>query len=126
MSEQNKTQICKFCKEKINKEATWCTECGKNLKTESIAQTNQLNTLQCDKCGGEMKIQEENERKTTASGCLLFLIAISLLFFFPTGTIIGVVLMIIGIVNGQKKRTFWICNKCGYKFECQNNKNMKI
>ena len=75
----------------------------------------QLETLKCEKCGGEMK--KSREATSTEAGCLLLLIGFALLFFFPIGTIFGVILLIGGIIYGSKSRFIWECKSCGYKFE---------
>jgi len=76
-----------------------------------IKHISQVETLQCEKCGGEMK----KSRKTTGeAGCLLILAGLLLLIiFFP----IGIVLLVIGVIYGSKQQGFWVCKNCGYQFE---------
>ena len=41
-------------------------------------------------------------------GCVLEAIGLLLLFLFPIGTVIGVVLL----VYGSQKASFWVCDNC--------------
>lgn len=77
---------------------------------------SKLKTLKCEKCDGEMR--KKAEAAHSQGLCLvLILLGIPLLFFFPIGTIFGVVLFLTGLVMGSARRYLWICSQCGYKFE---------
>lgn len=71
-------------------------------------------TLQCEKCGGEMKKSREAKM---GGGCLLCIIGLIALIFFPIGTIIGTILIIIGLFVGSQSRYIWVCKNCKYQFE---------
>lgn len=73
-------------------------------------------TLKCKQCGGPMKKTRETK---TGLGCLLFIIGLILLFFFPIGTIIGALIIVIGLVVGSQGKAYWVCRDCGYKIERQ-------
>ncbi len=75
----------------------------------------QIETLKCEKCGGEMK--KSREAASTGAGCLLLLLGLVLLFFFPIGTIFGVIFLICGVIYGSKSHFLWVCKNCDYKFE---------
>jgi hypothetical protein len=48
---------------------------------------------------------------------VVFLVGASLLILIPIGTIIGVLLMLMSLGMGGKRRKVWKCRKCGYIFE---------
>jgi len=73
----------------------------------------QLETIKCEKCGGEMKKRRET---STILALFLILIGFGLLFVIP---VIGIVFLIIGLILGSKVRYLWVCQGCGYKFERQ-------
>lgn len=50
-----------------------------------------------------------SKNETSCSGCLIALIGLCFLPAFPVGTIIGVLLIIVGNGMGQKL----LCSKCG-------------
>jgi len=50
-------------------------------------------------------------------GVLVFVFSIFLLFFFPFGTIVGIILMIVAARLGYSKKKVWKCTDCGYFFE---------
>ena len=71
--------------------------------------------LICEKCGGLMKKISE---ATLLLGCLIMVVGLILLFIFPPiGTVIGVVLILIGLITGSRAKYYWVCTECGYKFE---------
>ena len=71
--------------------------------------------IPCKHCGGEMLKTTRTERDYALQllGVALFLLAVLLLFFFPIGTIIGVILMIPAARIGHKTSKVWSCRKCG-------------
>lgn len=76
----------------------------------------QLKTLECEKCGGEMRKKHEAAHSQGAS-LLLIILGIILLFIFPIGTIFGVIILFVGLSRGSALRYVWVCRDCGYKFE---------
>jgi len=76
---------------------------------------SQLETLQCEKCGGEMK--KSRKATSTGAGCFCLLIGFLLLFLFPLGTILGIILLIVGVIYGSQQQGLWVCKNCGYQFE---------
>ncbi len=76
-------------------------------------------SLDCKQCGGQMKRSTKAEKNYAAQvfGVIVFIVGFVLLFMFPIGTIIGVLLMIAAARMGYKKRNIWECTSCGYFFE---------
>jgi len=76
---------------------------------------NKVHQLDCEKwpCDGTMKKQ----RKTTGPGCLLFLLIVFLFFFFPFGTILAVVMLVMSLVMSKRGDKNWVCRKCGTTVE---------
>lgn len=75
--------------------------------------------IECKQCGGAMKRtkQVDSDRGLQAVGCLLFVLGIVALFWFPIGTLLGIALMIGSVSMGYKRRKVWKCKDCGYFFE---------
>jgi len=67
------------------------------------------NELICDRCGGRMV----KGRRAKSGGCVLFVIGFLLLFLFPIGTIIGIILIIGSFAMGNEY--YWICKNCKIK-----------
>jgi len=72
-------------------------------------------TFKCEKCGGEFK--KKSKATGTGAGCLIVIIGVLLIGFFPVGTIIGIILILVGLGYGSKQQHFWVCKNCGFKFE---------
>lgn len=53
----------------------------------------------------------------TAFAVILAIIGIALLFVFPIGTLIGVILLIAAPKIANRAKDVWACNSCGYFFE---------
>ena len=53
----------------------------------------------------------------TAFALILAIVGIVLLFAFPIGTLIGVVLLIAAPKIANRARPVWACKSCGYFFE---------
>ncbi len=75
-----------------------------------------LKILECEKCGGEMRRKHESAHSQGAS-LILIIGGIVLLFFFPIGTIFGIIIIFMGLARGTSLRYIWVCGDCGYKFE---------
>lgn len=75
--------------------------------------------LECKQCGGTMRRGKKiyNNLSAQAGGCVIAIIGICLLFFFPLGTIIGILLIICGGGIGYRRIKGWKCQDCGYFFE---------
>lgn len=76
-------------------------------------------SIECKQCGGEMRKGKKYESSMALQlvGVLLFFIGVALCFFWPIGTVIGVIFMISSLGLGHKKRKGWVCKGCGYFFE---------
>jgi hypothetical protein len=68
--------------------------------------------IECKQCGGKMKINNSS----TYSGCLCALLFIGGLVFLPFFGI-GIILVLIAIWMNFSKKSYWICQKCGYNYE---------
>lgn len=84
-----------------------CAECGKEVSDSASS---------CPHCGislggglNPIKAKVKYKAKSGGGGCLLALIGLILLFVFPIGTIIGVILIIIG----NSWASYWACSNCG-------------
>ena len=55
----------------------------------------------------------ETKPHNTAGGCILLLIGFILLFFFPLGTLFGVLFIILAVVKSKKL----VCSNCGNRVE---------
>jgi Fe2+ transport system protein B len=75
--------------------------------------------VKCQQCGSQMKKTTKADKSLTLQllGVVLFLFGIWLLFYFPIGTIFGVILMLGSLRLGYSKKKVWKCPKCGYFFE---------
>jgi len=119
-----------------------CVECGNETDLNSGTQENPLcpscynkmsiqysnqnkivddnkDELKCQKCGGSM--HKTNKINSSISiqiaGLILFIVGIILLFVFPIGTLVGIVIMILSAKMGYKRIKVWKCKNCGYFFE---------
>jgi len=109
---------CQFCAEEINDDAIYCRHCKSDLIPNKAAELGSKNPV-CKVCGGGMK--KSSESKSTGMGCILIIISLFLLAFFPVGTIIGILLLIWGLHQGSKRRGLWVCKKCGSQIERKIN-----
>lgn len=66
----------------------------------------------------EKQIFANRKRKSEMAGicCLIQVLGLILLFFFPLGTILGISLLIYGSI----KSVYWICSNCGNKLTDKN------
>ena len=80
--------------------------------------SEEATVINCKQCDGEMfktKMVDKN-MGLQVLGVIVFLIGLVLLFFFPFGTIIGLILMIVAARLGYRKIKAWKCKTCGYFF----------
>ena len=87
---------------------------SENKKVESGKDKKPV-ILKCEKCKGEM--MRKRKATGTGPGCILIIIGAALLFLFPIGSIIGILLIFVGLYYGSKAKGLWVCKKCGYQFE---------
>ena len=80
---------------------------------------DKMKSLNCRHCGGEMyrTMKTNSDLGMQGLGCLVFLAGIVLLVFFPIGTIIGAVMMLISLRMGYSRSKVWKCRQCGYFFD---------
>jgi len=78
-----------------------------------------MNTIDCKQCGAPMTKTMHAERNMGVQffGCAIFIVGLVLLFAFPVGTIIGLLLMLGSARMGYKRKKVWKCRGCGYFFE---------
>ena len=75
--------------------------------------------VSCKQCGTQMKKTTKTESSCAVQlfALVLFIIGFCLLFIFPIGTIIGILVMLGSMGLGYKKYKIWKCPSCGYFFE---------
>lgn len=61
--------------------------------------------------------KSEHNYALQALGVIVFLVGLILLFLFPIGTLVGIVLMVAAGRMGFTRRKVWQCGSCGYFFE---------
>jgi hypothetical protein len=73
----------------------------------------------CQQCGYGMERAKRSEHNMPlqALGVAIFIVGICLLFVFPIGTVIGVILIIVATRLGYSEKKVWKCGNCGYFFE---------
>lgn len=78
-------------------------------------------TIDCEKCGGAMarhKFSEGNWKILV--GLVLLVGGIALAVAIPVvGWIVGLLMIIIGLAMGGKRRQGWRCQQCGYFFDAR-------
>lgn len=72
-----------------------------------------------DQQSNEIVAKRKRKSEMAGVGCLIQGIGLGLLFFFPYGTLIGVVLLI----YGSTKSIYLVCSNCGNRL---TDKNVKI
>jgi len=79
----------------------------------------EVSTILCRQCGSAMWKTKKDEKNIVMQllGVVVFLIGLCLLFAFPIGTVIGIVLMLVACQMGFKRKKVWKCDACGYYFE---------
>lgn len=83
---------CPECTKEVSDKAGSCPHCGVQLQAPQI-----------------IKAKLKRKSEFAGTGCVLQGLGLVLLFFFPIGTIIGVVLLLVG----SSKSVFWACSNCG-------------
>ena len=75
--------------------------------------------ITCQKCQGNMQktvIARENAG-IVALAVIVAIIGVILLFAFPIGTIIGLLLLVAAPKIADRSKRVWKCENCGYFFE---------
>lgn len=105
---------CPDCGKEISSLADKCPQCARPM-TPSNAEQNLIvaEVIQT--------LTAERVKKTEMAGigCVLQGIGFVLLFLFPIGTVIGIIL----VVYGSQKSKFWTCGSCRNRI---TDKNVKI
>ena len=75
--------------------------------------------IACKHCGGRMEktVLARENTGMVALALTLAIIGIGLLFVFPIGTIIGVIILIAAPKIADRSKKVWKCESCGYFFE---------
>jgi predicted membrane protein len=73
----------------------------------------------CRQCDTEMEKSTEAERNMALRvlSVLLFLGSVLLIYVVPIGIVVGILLMLISLFFGFRKRKIWKCPNCGHYFE---------
>lgn len=104
--------------DKVQSKGLYLISVKKTINLDQNEEKEDKKEVKCKQCGGEMgktlKIDKDYGQQTV--GCLVFIIAIILLFLFPIGTLLGIVIMILSARMGYKKAKVWKCKNCGYYF----------
>lgn len=97
---------------------------GERVKSpdgEAVALTDKpkKKTPVCVHCQTPMKRGTKTQKSMGLQllGVLVFIIAIPVLFLFPVGTVIGVIMMLVALNLGYSKAKGWKCGACGYFFQ---------
>lgn len=110
---------CADCGKDVSRRASACPGCGAPVAAAVSAVA--AGGLACQQCGGEMhshKFSEGNYK--VVIGLLVVILGIVLVFSVPVfGWIIGLILVIVGLGMGGKRRSGWKCQACGYFFEAR-------
>jgi DNA-directed RNA polymerase subunit RPC12/RpoP len=104
--------LCKSCYNRMNQEYS------REQATKKPVTSN-LKTILCKQCGSEMARTKKTDKSIGLQivGVFVFFLGVVLLFVFPIGTIIGIILMIVAARLGYKQVKVWKCKSCGYFFE---------
>ena len=75
--------------------------------------------VKCQQCGSDMEetVLANEHTGVTAAAVILAILGVILLFVFPIGTIIGVILLIAAPTIANRSKDVWRCTSCGYFFE---------
>lgn len=79
-----------------------------------------MNAIACKHCvQGTMKKRKIGRHNISLQvlGVVVFIVGVCLLFLFPIGTVIGLLLMIAAARMGYSKKKVWLCDQCGHFVE---------
>jgi hypothetical protein len=65
----------------------------------------------------EKTILANEHAGVTAAAVILAILGVALLFAFPLGTIVGVLLLVAAPKIANRSKDVWRCTACGYFFE---------
>lgn len=84
---------CPECTKEVSDLARCCPHCGYGLTRNTP----------------DLEAKIKYKAKTGGGGCLVALIGLVSLFFFPVGTVIGIVLILVG----NYWASYYFCSNCG-------------
>lgn len=125
-------KTCPKCSCEAPDDAPLCRSCGRILSTARVAPPGEQGTyvapaggsdaasVACQQCGHAMKRTKRTERNMA-----LQLLGIPLFFFglwmmiawFPLGSILGLIVIVVAARLGYARKPVWLCDGCGYFFE---------
>ena len=78
-----------------------------------VPSAGQAQAVRCDKCGDPMLKAKANKygKRGVKGAIALFVIGLGLVFLWPWGTIVGVLLWILAVMVGRYERVWW-CQQC--------------
>ena len=88
-------------------------------KTEALTVGQAAETIICQQCQGKMQktvLARENSG-ITALALIVAIVGAILLFVFPIGTIVGVLLLVAAPKIADRSKNVWKCESCGYFFD---------
>jgi hypothetical protein len=106
----SKLMPCPDCGREVSTRAETCPGCGLRLRP-SAETVNEIQSLRF----GKIKTKSES----FGIGCLLQLIGLAVIWFFPIGTLIAVCLLIMGHTASR----YPVCSECAIKL---NSRGVKI
>lgn len=74
--------------------------------------------IKCPQCQSDMRRHTFSEGNyKVVLGLFVLALGVALLWFFPIGTILGIIIILYALSMGGKRRKGWRCTACGYFFD---------
>lgn len=103
--------FCSSCGVEASATAQFCQKCGASLGPSAAAQSTGPNVQPIS--AAPVAATKKRKSEFAGAGCLIQLVGLVLLFFFPIGTIFGVALLLYGSAKSIKL----VCSSCGNTVE---------
>lgn len=113
--------FCPKCGNSAGEDAAFCQKCGTSLKVQvqssggavpsgSLVAEDPASPV---KPTGTQFAQKKTKSEFAGTGCVIQAIGLVLLFLFPIGTIVGIILLVYGSMKSVKR----VCSRCGNTVE---------